>query len=159
MNREQIIAELKKRGIAFDEKATTEALNALLGQAQPQAGRPATAASSSSAPAEEAEELEEEEEASTQAAAQPKRRTKAPRTQPVTTASPNDELTRLQARLDTIDQRYQAERRTRIERAVDDCIADDRVPGAQREKWVTRAMADETVLDDLRAMPARPPGS
>lgn len=50
------------------------------------------------------------------------------------------------------------ETRDRIERAVDQCIVEDRIPLNQRDAWVSRAMADETVLDQLRALPPKPPG-
>lgn len=57
------------------------------------------------------------------------------------------------------DDQAKLQRRERIEASVKQCVDEDRIPGAQAKKWVDRAIADETVLDDLRAMPPRPPGA
>lgn len=51
-----------------------------------------------------------------------------------------------------------AERKTRITAEIDKIIGENRLPGNQRDKAITRAMADETILDEYRAMPAVPPG-
>lgn len=61
-------------------------------------------------------------------------------------------------RITSIEAAYAAERRTRISAAVQQCVDECRIPHAQREAWVTRCMADETLLTDLRAMPQNAPG-
>lgn len=53
-----------------------------------------------------------------------------------------------------------AERKTRIEGVVDTCIAERRVTADQRDKWISRALKDETILTDIKAMAPNipPPG-
>jgi hypothetical protein len=48
--------------------------------------------------------------------------------------------------------------RTRIEASVDRAIAERRIPQAQRVSWVTRSLADESVINDLLALPQNIPG-
>ncbi len=57
------------------------------------------------------------------------------------------------ARLAVLEQERETERRRRIEGEVDALIASDRVPRLQRDDWVKLAMGNETVLANLRAMP------
>lgn len=61
------------------------------------------------------------------------------------------------ARIANLEARYESERRTRIEAEIDNAIADRRIVAAQRENWVRRAIADETVLADIKAMPVMTP--
>jgi ATP-dependent protease ClpP protease subunit len=52
----------------------------------------------------------------------------------------------------------ETERKSRITAQVDQLIANNQIPGAMKDKAVARAMADETILDEYRAMPAVEPG-
>lgn len=133
MDRKKILALLKKRGVTVENTATDEELFAMLEGL----GIPVEQVPSTQAPA---------------PAPQPKAEIKPGDHQNVDSATIRAELSKVTAFLAT-------ERKSRIERAVDDCISEDRLPAAQRDKWVGRALADETVLDDLRAMQPRPPGS
>lgn len=63
------------------------------------------------------------------------------------------------SKIKAFDEQTKQQTRERIESVVKQCVEEDRIPGAQAKKWVERAIADETVLDDLRAMPPRPPGA
>ncbi len=54
---------------------------------------------------------------------------------------------------------FAAERKARITAAVDVAVNESRVPAAQRDNWVKRALADETVLNDLALLESRPPGA
>jgi ATP-dependent protease ClpP protease subunit len=42
-----------------------------------------------------------------------------------------------------------------VQRAVDEC----RIPLAQKDNWINRALADPTILDDLLAIEPKPPGA
>lgn len=63
------------------------------------------------------------------------------------------------AKMKAFDEHAKAQKRERIELVVKQCVDEDRIPGVQAKKWVDRAIADESVLDDLKAMPPRPPGA
>lgn len=52
----------------------------------------------------------------------------------------------------------ETERKARITAQVDQLIANNQLPGAMKEKAIARAMADETILDEYRALPATLPG-
>lgn len=51
------------------------------------------------------------------------------------------------------------ERKARIEREIDNAVSERRIVAAQRDSWITRAMKDETILDDIKAMPQMLPGA
>jgi ATP-dependent protease ClpP protease subunit len=131
MNRDKILALLKKHGIKVPDNATDEQLLALVETipTAPPAGQPAAAggtpAANSSAGAGAA------------------------------SAGDNQDV---RARLTTIEAAYAREREARIGAEIDECITEHRIPVAQRAGWLKRAMADETVLSDLRAMPQNLPG-
>lgn len=50
------------------------------------------------------------------------------------------------------------ERKARIERDVDACISDNRIPANDKDFWVGQAVKDESVLAKIKAMPSVPPG-
>lgn len=120
MNRQQIIARLKKLGQTVDDKSTDEQLLAQL-----DAAIDARAALPAPAPAQ----------TPTDAAA----------------------VAILQAQVANISAAHTRERNDRITREVDACVLDRRITVSQRDSWIKRAIADETILADLRAMPENRP--
>lgn len=70
----------------------------------------------------------------------------------------NAEIINLQNQFNALKEKHDAERKARIENAVQTAVDERRIPVAQKAKWVTRAMADETVLTDLSELPAQPMG-
>lgn len=158
MNRDLIIAELKKLSVTFNADATDEELQALLDTAKADAKNKTKGKAKAKAPAQAAAddtpepEPEPEPEPSAPSAAV---RNRVAQPDPAI----ENRLKAIEAQNKQIQAKYDAERKQRIEAAVDQCINEDRTPASQRDRWVTRALADETVLDDLRAMPPRPPGS
>jgi ATP-dependent Clp protease, protease subunit len=64
----------------------------------------------------------------------------------------------LENRFKELQAKHDNERKSRIENAVQTAVDERRIPVAQRAKWVTRAMADETVLTDLSELPQQPMG-
>lgn len=50
------------------------------------------------------------------------------------------------------------ERKARIERDVDACVSENRIPANDKEFWVGQAMKDEAVLAKIKAMPQVEPG-
>jgi ATP-dependent Clp endopeptidase proteolytic subunit ClpP len=64
----------------------------------------------------------------------------------------------LNASVAAITAQLQAERKTRIKNRVTE-LQPNRFPVAQVDEWVDRAMADESILNSLAAMPAKPPGA
>lgn len=137
MNRNQIIALLKKHGVQVDDNATDSALAALL---------ETTLARASTAPA---------------ASANPQAAAQAP-TQPAAQAPAavtDTTIVHMQAQLDTLRRERDTERANRIGREVDALIANNQIPANSREDWVKRATADETVLNSLRALPQNLPGT
>lgn len=65
----------------------------------------------------------------------------------------------LQKQIDDLNKTNDESRRTRVSNRVDKIIADDKIPAAQKDKAINRAMKDETYLDELEALPSRPPGA
>lgn len=108
MNREQILARLKKLGVTVPDNATDEQLVALLDQA-----------------------------------------IEARQAVPGPSAPANDSANRIAA----LEQRVESERRGRVTAAVDTCVNERRITADQRDRWIARAMTDEAVLNDLRALP------
>ena len=132
MNREQILALLKRHGISVDAKATDADLQALLDTALARATTPAASVTTP------------------QAAAQPA---------PAPAAATDPTIVQMQAQLDGLRRERDTERANRIGRDVDALIAENRIPANSREDWVRRAAADETVLNALRALPQNIPGT
>ncbi len=71
----------------------------------------------------------------------------------------NVNITQIQNDLKALRDAAEFSRTEKITNAVQKAIDDDRIPSAQKESWVKRAKADETVLIDLAALPAKPPGT
>ena len=136
MNRNQIIALLKKHGVQVDDNATDSALAALLETTLAKATAPAASATP---------------QAAAQAPAQPATQAQAAATDPT--------IVQMQAQLDTLRRERDAERTNRIGREVDALIANNQIPANTREDWVKRATVDETVLNSLRALPQNLPGT
>lgn len=135
MTRAQVIALLKKHGIQYSENATDAELIALLDKI------PTASATPASNPA-------------------PTPATPAnPTAAPTPAANPAAGQPDANARITRMEQVYEAERRNRITAAVTECVSQCRIPAAQRDAWVSRAMADENVLNDIRALPQNLPGS
>jgi len=58
-----------------------------------------------------------------------------------------------------ITARLESQRRLAISAKIDNLISNDQLEANQRENWINRAMADDTVMDDLSARPSMPPGN
>lgn len=181
MNRQQIVARLNQLGVKFKESATTAALQKLLATAERKAkaatGEPEASADTEGGAAEaevdaEAEDAEADAEAETaeegseaaeteaQGAVRGEASTPARQPDRPRAALANDPAFReLQRNNRLLMQNFQAEQRRRVTAQVDRYIAEDRLPAAQRDKWVARAVADEKVLDDIAAFEQRPPGN
>lgn len=163
MNREQIIARLAELGVTFADDASDEQLQTLLTDAeakakaktktatQPKAAKRGTAPARTPEPEPAAEDDDNPDD--------------DPGIHPVNRLRGRvsaEDFAQVQADLKRIRAERDAERKQRIERDVDQCVAEDRIPAAQRDKWVKRVIAagadGDEVLADLRAMPSRPPG-
>lgn len=145
MNRQQIIALLKKHGITVDDNATDAQLQALLDTTLARASAAAAGPASNQTP--------------TPAPAPAPAPAAATTPTPAASPAPADNLVSLQAEVAAMRRERDTERRTRIERDVDACISENRIPANQRASWLTRAIADESVINDLRSMPVRFPGA
>lgn len=156
--REKIIAKLKKLGVTVDANLTEDALLAKFDEivAQQTNGNDVQGAS--------IEDADEQAEA-------PKRGVKPPkakkRNAPPATENADDQdgADESQAtsdavnRLARIEAKLEKERKDRISAAVQQAVIEDRIPEVQAQRWIDRAFKDESVLDDLRAMPPKPPGA
>lgn len=165
MEREQIIARLEELGVSFDAEASDEQLQALLTESEAKAKsknpKPKKAAQKPKAAvrqpaADDSDDVEGDDddgEPQSDDASAPVRGQRN-RIDPAI-AVMQGELNRIRAREATARKRL-------VESEVDACIAEDRIPAAQREKWVKRVIAagddGDDVLADLKALPARPPG-
>lgn len=65
----------------------------------------------------------------------------------------------LQKQIDQLTEANNAAKKMRIENSIQAAIDNDQLPAAQKDAWVKRAMVDETVLNDIAAMPSKPPGA
>lgn len=157
MNRKKVEARLKKLGITFAATATDAELQALLLEAAKKTKAKAESSSSEESAASEdpADENEEEVEGEDPEPAPTNRLKKGVQNR----IKPDPEMATMRTELNRVNAHLAKERKTRIEAVVDACIDNDQVPAPQRDKWIARALADEAVLDDLREMPSRPPGS
>lgn len=158
MNRKKLMARLKKLGIEFQDSMTDAELQALIDAHYEAAENKAAKSSASSEASEEEGEAENE--------ADPAPTNRARNRNQNNSEGSDIALKAVQAALEVvqkqnkaIEARSEKERKQRIEREIDACIVDDKIPANSRDKWVKRAMADETVLDDIREMESRPPGS
>lgn len=191
MNRKAIIARLKRLGISFDEKASTETLNALLAENTARAKLEARAkelnvaieaniadrdlellvtdAIEAAADAQDdadAQDTEPEPEPEPEPSAATRKQTNRTRLAARdgslgTKARSNPEI---ENRLKLIEAKYAAERKQRIEREVNECVSEDRIPAAQAQEWIDEIVAaDEDrgakLLARLKAMEPKPPGA
>lgn len=69
------------------------------------------------------------------------------------------ELASLRNEMNQLKEINNAAKKTRITTEVQNAINEDKIPAAQLDSWVKRAMQDDTVLLDLAALPSRAPGS
>lgn len=127
MNRSQIIARLKKMGITVDDNSTDEQLIAQLDAAI------------------EARQIP------TPPAAKKDDDASAP-----TTVAEN-RLKKIEDDLREERELRAEERKTRITKEVGACVEQRRIVAAQADAWVARALKDETILTDLKAMPQQLP--
>lgn len=79
---------------------------------------------------------------------------------PPTNAQPpvDPRFAELENRIKALTEADNAAKTLRITNAVQQAINEDRIPAVQKDAWVKRATADETLLNDLAALPSRPPG-
>ena len=119
MNREEMIALLKTRGVAVADTATDEWLK---DEVKKLTIPPAAA------------------------------------TSPPPPAAPPANMLDIQKQLDAMKAERDRERKARIEREVDNCIAEDRIPAVQRPFWVEQCVKNEVFVAQLKAMPPKPPG-
>jgi ATP-dependent protease ClpP protease subunit len=88
----------------------------------------------------------------------------AKKAEPAKTAAPapatpdNNNNGDVDARFKSIEAKYEKQRRASVEKEIDNAIAERRIIAAQRKNWIDRAMADETVLTDIAALPQHLPG-
>lgn len=139
MNKAQILALLRKHGITIADNATKAQLLAAL----------------ATLPASE-QESRTQAEAFVNALPNDAPATPPPATTQSSAAAGTDDI---RAELNRVTAHLERERRDRIARAIDQCIIEDRIPGAQREAWIADAMRDESILARVQALPSRPPGT
>lgn len=144
MNKAKIIALLRKRGVTVADEATEEQLMALL-EANPQAVTPPPAPVPAPVPA---PPVAPPTPSPAPAAAIP------PGTRVVLDADWNA----MTATMTSLNQERDANRRTTVTARINEFIAQDRIPETQREQWITRALADGNVLNDIAAFRPNPPG-
>jgi ATP-dependent protease ClpP protease subunit len=70
----------------------------------------------------------------------------------------NKDVIELKAALQSMQAERDKERKDRIERAVDQCVLDDKINASEREFWVKSALADEAALAIVQAREPKPPG-
>lgn len=122
MNKEQIIAAIKKLGGTVAENATVDQLSNQLHTLIEAKMQPAT-----------------------------------PPTQPEGITA--KDLLDIRNELAAEKKAREGERKVRITAEIDKLIISNQLPGAQKDKFVARAMADETILDEYREMPVVEPGA
>jgi ATP-dependent protease ClpP protease subunit len=129
MNRDQMIALLKERGVTVTDNATdawlVEQVRLLTAPKTPVIPTPAP----SPVP------------------------TNAAPTPAVSVLPPE-----VQARLDSLEKRAKAETRLNISLRVDKLIVNDQIPAAQRDWWIDQAVTTPAILDKLEVLPGKPPG-
>lgn len=165
MDRTKIVNRLTQLGIEFDESASDEQLQALLDQSEAANKNKGKAKAQPKAKLNRTErvkagvqdindETEDGEGETDDEHSAPSNHSRN-RVQYVTDPT-------VENRLKAVEAKYAAERKSRVEREVDQCINEDRIPAAQRDKWVKRVIdagdTGEEVLADLKAMAPRPPG-
>lgn len=71
----------------------------------------------------------------------------------------SEDLAALRKTIEGLTEANNAAKKLRITSEVETLIANDQVPSSLKEKAIARAMTDEAYLDELRALPAKPPGA
>jgi ATP-dependent protease ClpP protease subunit len=66
------------------------------------------------------------------------------------------EYNRVKAQLEKVEGQLAKERKDRIERDLDQCVAEDRITIAQRSYWLPKCLADETLLEGVKAIEPKP---
>lgn len=74
-------------------------------------------------------------------------------------ASTVEDIAALRTQINSLTEANNTAKKLRITATIDALIANDQLPQINREKSIARAMADETILDEFRALPSRPPGT
>lgn len=142
MNRDEMIALLRERGIAVANDATDDWLKAEVRKLiAPTAAATPPANAGAQPPA-------------TQAATAPANGAPAAPAQTQTVTAPT-----LEARLARMEQVAADERRGRITTVVNGLVENMQLTAEEAPKAIVRAIADETYLDELRARPALIPGA
>lgn len=62
------------------------------------------------------------------------------------------EFNRIKSQLEEAKNQLAKERKDRIERELDTCVAEDRITRAQRDTWFPKCLADESLVDLVKAM-------
>lgn len=70
-----------------------------------------------------------------------------------------DQVNALKAQIDALKEANDSAKKLRVENSIDELIRNDQIPMAMRDKAVARAMKDDEYLNELRALPSRPPGA
>lgn len=77
---------------------------------------------------------------------------------PVALSTEGSEVTKIKGELAAITAQLDAARRANVTREVQNAASEGRIPANQVDAWVTRAMKDETILNDLKSLPVQKPG-
>jgi ATP-dependent protease ClpP protease subunit len=72
---------------------------------------------------------------------------------------PNDQIKGLQDQINQLTEANNTAKRLRITNEVETLIANDQLPAGLKDRAIARALGDETYLNELRSLPARPPGA
>jgi hypothetical protein len=59
----------------------------------------------------------------------------------------------IQSEIDELKAKCDDERRIRVSKAIDELIVGGRITEGSRERWILHAMADESVIDDIKRIP------
>jgi ATP-dependent Clp protease protease subunit len=169
MNRTQIIARLDELGIEFEADASDEQLQALLTEADAanRTKKTAKKAAKNGTKTKKTERNAEigneddggdgndgDEEEPSAPANRSRNRIQDRQTDPA-----------YENRLKAIEAKYEAERKSRIEREVQDCVNEDRIPATQSQEWVEDILNAPTeergqkILARLKGMTPRLPGA
>jgi len=73
-------------------------------------------------------------------------------------AAPNSELKLIKDKLEQMTEANNAAQKLRITNEVQECIDEDKIPAGLKDKAIARALKDETYLDEIKALPSKPPG-
>lgn len=68
-------------------------------------------------------------------------------------------ITALRNEMAALKEGNNALKKERVTNEVQKLVDNDQIPAAMRDKAILRAMSDETYLEEIKALPAKPPGS